>query len=279
MSRRYPLRQCWQRTDRLSALPSTEVCGPHEVLPELPPSVQPEKLPVSKLPLVTRFGGAFTVTFTAAEAPLVLPAASVSVAVKLWLPFGQARRRISPGPARVRGRRAKLCCPVEHRHRAVSLSRARQGNVGRRDGVAANHRTGRRNGIDGDAHYRAGGAVHRIFRGKTVASASEHRGRIAPRPAAASCRGAKQRGSIEYLQSIIRSGGSVQDQRAGVGNAISQRAVVGRERGDKWDCRARWRSRRDVVRYGVIVGLVYENLRSRSPPEYVACCFHKWYFR
>src|SRR4029077_10481182 len=74
------------------------------------------------------------------------------------------------------------------------------------------------------------------------------------------CRGAKQLGSIEYLQRVIRSGGPVQDHRAGVGNAIRQHTTVGRERGDKWDCLARWRSRPDIVRYCDVARPIVENL-------------------
>ena len=67
----------------------------------------------------------------------------------------QGRRRIAPDPAAVRGRRTKLRRPVEHRHRAVGLSGAVQGNdVGGRDGVAANHRCRRRHRVDGDGKSR-----------------------------------------------------------------------------------------------------------------------------
>ena len=61
-----------------------------------PLSVHPVKFPVSNPPLTTRFVGdvavavddddASIVTERGADATLVLPAASVSVAVKLWLP-------------------------------------------------------------------------------------------------------------------------------------------------------------------------------------------------
>ena len=116
--------------------------------------------------------GAFNVTFTDEEAAPVLPAASVSFAVKLWLPARQGGGRITPGPACIRGRRAKLRRPVEHRHRAVGLGRAAQGNdVGGRDGVATNHRRRRRHRIDRHAQRRrrrTGGAGHRIRRGETM---------------------------------------------------------------------------------------------------------------
>ena len=57
---------------------------------ELPPSVQPLKLSVAKFPLVTRLTGVVRVMARADESGLTLPAASVAVAVKLWLPLASA---------------------------------------------------------------------------------------------------------------------------------------------------------------------------------------------
>ena len=78
----------------LSALLLMKTCGPQTEVPTFPLSVHPVKSPVSKPPLATRFavtggGGAddeSIVTAKGADFTLVLPAASVSVAVKLWLP-------------------------------------------------------------------------------------------------------------------------------------------------------------------------------------------------
>ena len=81
------------------------------------------------------------VRFRVDEAALVLPAASVILRCEAVTAGRQGRRRIAPRPAAIRGRRTKLRRPVEHRHRAVGLGGAVQGNdVGGRDRVAADHR-------------------------------------------------------------------------------------------------------------------------------------------
>ena len=56
-----------------------------------------------------------------------MPAASVAVAVKLWLAFGKRAGRIAPGAAAVRRRRAEQRRAVEHLHRAVGRGRPGQG--------------------------------------------------------------------------------------------------------------------------------------------------------
>ena len=99
------------------------------------------------------------VTLSAAEAAPVLPAASVAVAVRLWAPFGQRRRRIAPGPAAVGRRAAEQRRAVVDLDRAVGLRRAGQGQrivVG--DAVADRAAVGRERG-DG---RRAGAVVSMV---------------------------------------------------------------------------------------------------------------------
>src|ERR1700761_9068370 len=84
----------------LSACPSTEVWGPAQMTPELPPPVQPEKLPDSKPPLATRFVAVGDdeeedddpeITGSSDwEMTLTFPAASVAVAVRSFGPLASA---------------------------------------------------------------------------------------------------------------------------------------------------------------------------------------------
>ena len=79
-----------------------------------------------------------TVTFSAAEAALTLPAASIALVVKAWLPSASVRGRKGPGAAGIRRRGADLGRAVEHLDRAAGGRRARQGDVvGVGDAVAA----------------------------------------------------------------------------------------------------------------------------------------------
>ena len=143
------------------------------------------------------------------------------------------RRRIAPGPAAIGGRGAKLCRPVEHRHRAVGFGRAVQGNdVGGRDRVAADHR-GRRGGrIDRDGKNRgrrAGRPRHRVGRGKAVRSVRQRRRRIAPRPAGVGGRGADRRRSVEQIDRAAGRCRAGQRERVVVGDAVAGGAAVRRE--------------------------------------------------
>ena len=61
---------------------------------------------------------------TAADAAPVLPAVSIALAVKLWLPVARLAAFIAPGAAAVGRRRPDLGRAVEHLHRAVRLGGA-----------------------------------------------------------------------------------------------------------------------------------------------------------
>ena len=67
-----------------------------------------------------------TVTFSAAEAALVLPAASVAVAVRLWAAFGKRAGGEAPGAGAVRGGAAEQRRAVVDLDRAVGFRRAGQ---------------------------------------------------------------------------------------------------------------------------------------------------------
>ena len=69
------------------------------------------------------------VTLSAAEAALVLPAASVAVAVKLWLPSASVAVVKRPGAAAVGGRGAEQRRAVVDLHRAVGLRRCRSASA------------------------------------------------------------------------------------------------------------------------------------------------------
>ena len=150
-------------------------------------------------------------------------------------------RRIAPRSAAVGGRRTKLCRPVEHRHRAVGLGRAVQGHdVGGRDRVAADHRRGRGHRIDGDgkrSRGRAGGAGHGIGCGEAVGAIRQCAGGETPRPAGVGSRGADQRRSVEQIHRAAGRCRTGQRQRVVVGDAVTDHAAIGRERGN----RRRWR--------------------------------------
>ena len=143
------------------------------------------------------------------------------------------RRRIAPGPAAIGGRRAKLCRPVEHRHRAVGFGRAVQSNdVGGRDRVAADHRRSRRHRIHRDSKSRgrrAGRPRHRVGRGEAVCTVGQRRRRVSPRPAGVGRRAADRRRSVEQIDRAAGRCRAGQRECVVVGDAVAGGAAVGRE--------------------------------------------------
>ena len=99
----------------------------------------------------------------------MLPATSIALAVRLWLPSASVAVAKRPGAAAIGGRRADLGGAVEHLHRAAGFRRAGQRQrivVG--DAVADHAAVGRERGhgrgargdrVDGDIQRRRGGAV------------------------------------------------------------------------------------------------------------------------
>ena len=157
------------------------------------------------------------VTFSAAEATPVLPAASVAVAVRLWAPFGQRRRGVAPGAAAVGGRAAEQRRTVIDLDRAAGLRRAGQRQrivIG--DAVANHAAVGRERGdrgcsrgrrVDGHvqrARGRAGIAGRIGCRGgQAVGAIRQRRRRVAPGAAAVRQRAAEQRRAVIDLDRAV----------------------------------------------------------------------------
>ena len=92
------------------------------------------------------------------ETALVLPAASVAVAVKFCEPLGQRCSSVAPSTASVRYRRPKNRLSIVHRYRRVGFGRTAESNgVVRVDGVGRDNRRSGRRGIVGEGQRRAAG--------------------------------------------------------------------------------------------------------------------------
>ena len=108
------------------------------------------------------------VTLERAEAALVLPAASVAVAVRLWRAVGEGRRGVAPGPCSVGGGAAEQRGAVIDLDRAVGFRRAGErqriviGDAVADDAAVGRERGDRRGrrgrGVDGDAQRARGRA-------------------------------------------------------------------------------------------------------------------------
>ena len=178
---------------------------------------------------------------TAADAALVLPAASVAVAVKLWLP-STGRRWCSSR------RRCRWPCGAEQGgavvdlHRAVGLGRAVSQRVVVGDAVATLLR-----------RYAIAGAVGAAVSIVTVSAAEaalvlpaasvavavrlwlpfDSPGGVAPGAAAVGGHGAEQGGAVVDLDRAVGRRRAGQRQRVVIGDAVAGDAAVGRERRDR----------------------------------------------
>ena len=173
-------------------------------------------------------------------------------------PVRQSSCDKAPGPAAIGRRRAEQRRPVVDIHRCCSpppcrsasaycrignvvadsaLSVENEVMVGAPGGAVNCHRQGRRRhpGIAGRIGCR---------RRQAVRAVRQRRRRIAPGPAAVGRRAAQQRRTVKNLDRCVGFRRTGQRQRIRIGDAVTNRAAIGRERGD-----ARRHRRRGVNRH------------------------------
>ena len=181
------------------------------------------------------------------EAALVLPATSVAVARQAVGAVGERGRRIGPVAAAIGGGAAEQGGAVIDLDRGIGFGAAgeRQGIVigdaiARRAAVGrvrGNRRGDRGTGVDGDAERtrgRAGIAGHIGGGGGQAVGAVGERGRrIGPVAAAIGGGAAEQRGAVIDLDRGIGFRAAGERQGIVIGDAIANRAAVGRVRGNR----------------------------------------------
>ena len=158
----------------------------------------------------------------------------------------QRRGGVCPGAAAVGDGAAKQSGSVKHLHRGVRFRRTGQReDIGARDPVTDGARIGRERGdgrshrrrrVDGHAQRRRGctGIGGRIGRRRrqAVRTVRQRRGRVSPGAAAVGDRTAQQGGAVKHLDRAVGLRRAGQRQRGVIGDAVADRAAVGRERGD-----------------------------------------------
>ena len=189
------------------------------------------------------------VTLSAAEAALVLPATSVAVAVRLWAPLVSAAvvKLQAPAPLAVAApeqggavidldRGIGFRAAGERQGIVIGDAIANRAAVGR---VRGNRRANRGRRIDGDAERtrgRAGIAGHIGGGGAQAVGAVGERGRgEAPGPRSVGGGGAQQGGAVIDLDRGIGFRRAGERQGIVIGDAIANRAAVGRVRGNRRD--------------------------------------------
>ena len=190
------------------------------------------------------------VTLSALEAALVLPATSVAVARQAVGAVGKRGRGEAPGPRSVGGGGSQQRGAVIDLDGGIGFRAAgeRQGIV-IGDAVARRAAVGRVRRqspgltgacrINGDAERtrgRAGIAGHIGGGGRQAVGAVGERGRgEAPGPCSVGGGGSQQRGAVIDLDGGIGFGAAGERQGIVIGDAIANRAAVGRVRGNRGD--------------------------------------------